>query len=140
MLQLKINNNNIINGQILKSKDFDGSITFSTFPIDLYKGYYSLILRTVDENGKDFIHYYKNNILDINLETGNQILSYIKPDIKIGKGYQRYIFQLWKQPKKMGLNLISRNIDIDKFFGSKRFLMYEEVVIFVENVSCEMEI
>lgn len=103
----------VYNGNIIKPFDAvsEPKVAFNT-ENDLITGektkgdsYWTLILTNPDGHlsgeNKEYAHWFISNIPNGNIKNGEVIASYLQPFPPRGLGYQRFIFVLYKQTKKL---------------------------------------
>ena len=139
MLSCKIKDIDIIDGKILHCDQCNTTFTLQMHQIHTYTGFYTLLLRNdIDENTSKIL-YYKNNIINGDLNTGCEILPYLCPDIYSGDGYMKYTMQFWKQDKRAGTNLLPRLFDLDSFLHTKqKYQLQEQFSFFIPGLTNEV--
>uniref|UniRef100_U5ERQ6 Large ribosomal subunit protein mL38 n=1 Tax=Corethrella appendiculata TaxID=1370023 RepID=U5ERQ6_9DIPT len=132
--------NPVYYGNVLKPKDtkaapqvqFDSSFSFSKDKNDAGKtSLWTLVCTNPDyctlEDEREICHWFIGNIPNSDLNKGEEIVSFLQPVPIKGFGWQRYIFILYKQEKKLDFSDFKikqeNNLDVRKF---KTFDFYKK--------------
>ncbi|XP_023296113.2 39S ribosomal protein L38, mitochondrial [Lucilia cuprina] len=120
----------VYNGNIIKPLEarqaplvtFDGSTDPITGNPSTGDSYWTLIATNPDghftENDKEYIHWFVGNIPNGDVQKGDVIVNYLAPFPPKGVGYQRFVFVLYKQNKKIDFSSLKLatedNVNLDK--------------------------
>ncbi|TMW54273.1 hypothetical protein DOY81_000628 [Sarcophaga bullata] len=106
----------VYNGNIIKPLEarqaplvtFDGKSDPITGKPGSSDSYWTLIATNPDghftANDKEYVHWFIGNIPNGDVQKGDVIMNYLPPFPPKGIGYQRFIFVLYKQNRKMDFN------------------------------------
>ncbi|XP_005186602.1 large ribosomal subunit protein mL38 [Musca domestica] len=103
----------VYNGNVIKPKEarnqplvsFDGTTDPITGKPQKEDSYWTLVATNPDghfnEGDKEYVHWFVSNIPNGDVQKGDVIVNYLPPFPPKGIGYQRFVFILYKQNKKL---------------------------------------
>ena len=104
----------VYRGNIIKPGEAQGKpeVTWESKDEDLW----TLVLTGLDshlvEEGAEYLHWMLTNIQGSDVNTGEEIASYLQPFPPFGTGYHRFSFVLYKQETRININPLSKSQEI----------------------------